>query len=35
MLNASLNEGSNMKLCGRASIYGVIGCWINPSWWTH
>ena len=19
----------------RAFAYGVMGCWINPSWWTH
>ena len=24
-----------MKLRGRASAHGAMGCLINPSWWTH
>ena len=26
---------NEIKLSGKASAYGAMSCWIDPSWWTH
>ena len=27
--------GARCSSVVRAFAYGVLGCWIDPSWWTH
>ena len=38
ILLEAVSDNVPVIICGfvvRAFTYGVMGCWINPSWWTH